>query len=170
MNLIVAVDEKWAIGYKGDLLCYIPTDLKYFKEITTNKIMILGRKTLESFPKGEPLPNRHHFLLSKGDHPMKNHPQVTLCNSVEVLMEKIKDLNQNDIFVVGGGEIYNTMLPFCNKAYITKIHKSFKADTFFPNLDENSQWEFIGNNEFLPIIYEKDKEKLDFDFQIYMKK
>lgn len=170
MNLIVAVDENWAIGYKGDLLAHVPIDLKYFKAVTTGKNLVLGRKTLESFPNGLPLPNRHHFLLSRSNHPLANHSQITLCNSIDDLQDKLQNIDKSEIFVVGGGEIYKELLPFCSKAYVTKLHEKFTADTFFPNLDEDKNWNLIENDINFNINYDPESGGIATDFLLYEKK
>lgn len=181
MNLIVAVDENWGIGYKGDLLCHIPTDLKYFKKVTTGKNIIIGRKTLESFPNKKPLPNRHHFVLTRNVNNVESGENITVCNSFDDLISKISGYDEEDVFVSGGGEIYKMLLPYCKKAYITKINKTFLADTFFPNLDTENGWEMEKNNEFLPINGNdkqegtryvdvmKTGEEISFDFLLYKK-
>lgn len=170
MNLIVAVDESWGIGYKGNLLTHIPKDLKYFKKVTTGKNLVLGRKTLESFPNGMPLPNRQHFVLSRNEHPLANHPQITMCNSIDDLNDKIKEIDKNEIFVIGGGEIYKALLPFCTKAYVTKIYKKFTADTFFPNLDEEKNWNLIENDLNFLNDFDEAEDETPLDFVLYQKK
>ena len=139
MNLIVAVDKNWGIGYQGDLLVKIPQDLKFFKEQTTGKVVIMGRKTLESMPGGRPLPSRLNIVITN----QKNYTVegAMVAHSVEEALELTKDYKKEDIFVIGGEAIYRQMLDKCTIAYVTKIDHKYKADTFFPNLDQLEDWE-----------------------------
>jgi dihydrofolate reductase len=137
MNIIVAVDQNWAIGYKNNLLCHLPSDLKHFKETTLNKTVIMGRKTLESLPNGQPLNNRRNIVLS--NTLTRNH-DMTVVNSMSELKQAICQTDSEDLFVIGGEKVYRLLLPFCHFAYITKIDRAFKADTFFPNLDFDINW------------------------------
>jgi len=138
MNLIVAVDNNWAIGNKNELLIRIPNDHKHFREETTGKVVVLGRKTLETFPQGLPLKNRTNIILSKD----KNYKvkDAIVVHSIEELMEELKQYSEEDIYIIGGESIYRQMLPYCNVAHITKIDHEYEADTYFPNLDEHPEW------------------------------
>ncbi len=122
MNQILSVDSKNMIGKDNDLLVYIPEDLKYFKEKTIGNTIIVGRKTLESFPNGKPLPNRKNIVLSRD----KNYKVdgAVVYNSVEELLENI-DVNDDSIFVAGGGKIYKLLIDYCDKIYLTMIDKDF---------------------------------------------
>ena len=151
MNLIVAIDEKWGIGKNNDLLISIPEDMKFFRTTTNNSIIIMGRKTLESFPNGKPLKNRENVVLTKSN--IKE--DVTIFNSIEDVLNYVK--NKENVFVIGGGSVYKQLLPYCEKAYVTKIKKDFNADVFFPNLDEKDDWELIkfgDNKEWNGISYQ----------------
>jgi dihydrofolate reductase len=141
MNLIVAVDENWGIGYKGKLLTYLPDDLKYFKEKTLYKVVVMGRKTLESLPNGKPLANRTNIVLTRD----KNYKcdGVTVCNSINELTETIKDYDSDSVFIIGGAQIYNELINDCNKAYVTKIYKEFIVDASIKNIDILPNWELI---------------------------
>ena len=150
MIAIAAVDTHWNIGYEGDLLVRIPADLKRFKAMTLGKTVVMGRKTLEALPGGRPLPERENIVLSRRG--IKAQPGLTACASLEELMEAVSELSPDDIFVIGGGEIYRLLLPQCTKAYITKIHKTFSADTWFPNLDLRTDW-YLEEAEG-PFVYE----------------
>lgn len=162
MNLIVAVDDQWGIGKDGDLLCRISTDLKRFRSITSGNVLVLGRKTLESFPKKKPLPNREHVLLTKNlEYKAEG---VTFCNSIEELPCVLEGFGEKDVFVAGGGSIYQQLLPYCDKAYVTKIHDTFPADTYFPNLDLLSEWEIVEEGE------EQEDNGVKFSFVLYQKK
>lgn len=145
MNLIVNVDKNWAIGNSNKLLVSIPADMKFFRETTTGKVVIMGRKTLESFPGGQPLKNRENIVLTKdANYQVKG---AVVVNSKEALLEELKQYNQEDIYVCGGEMIYRMLLPYCHTAYITKMDHAFEADTFFPNLDEDQEWKMTGVSE-----------------------
>ena len=120
MDLIVAVDAKWGIGKDGDLLHPISADLKYFRQKTTGNVLVMGRKTLESFPNKKPLPNRVNIVLTNN----KNYEAegVVLCHGIDELPAVLKDYTDKQIFVAGGGTIYEQLLPQCETAYVTKIY------------------------------------------------
>ena len=145
MNLIVAVDENWAIGYKNELLIRIPADMKMFRQETTGKVVVLGRKTLETFPGGQPLKNRTNIILSTN----KNYKvkDATVVHSVEELLEELKNYADEDIYIIGGETIYRQLLPYCNVAHITKIDRSYEADAYFPNLDTDPAWEVTAESD-----------------------
>ncbi len=138
MKLIVAVDENWGIGNKGGLLAHLPGDLKYFKEKTSGKVVIMGQNTLISFPKSKPLPNRTNIVLS--NDPSFSVEGAIVVRSLDEARKVASEYNTDDVFVIGGASVYRQMLDDCDTAYITKVHKSFEADVFFPNLDENEKW------------------------------
>ncbi|MSS62302.1 dihydrofolate reductase [Velocimicrobium porci] len=138
MNLIVAVDKNWAIGYQNSLLVSIPADMRFFRETTTNKVIIMGRKTLESFPGGKPLKDRLNIVITKKENYDGNG--ATVVHSVEEALELVKDYNTEDVFVIGGESIYRQMLPYCKVAHVTKIDFAYQADTYFPNLDKEDDW------------------------------
>ena len=141
---IVAVDENWGIGYNGDLLEHIPEDLKYFKALTTGNIVIMGRKTWDSLPR-KPLPNRLNVVITSQTNP--NGCDLINGEWIKLSMDNIKfQLEYNNqeydkYFIIGGGQIYKELLPFCERVYVTKIYKSHEnVDTYFPNLDEMDDW------------------------------
>lgn len=136
MKLIVAVDKNWGIGNNGNLLAHIPLDMKHFKEKTMNNLVVMGRKTLESFPGKKPLINRTNLVLTRNTSYSANG--VEIFHSIEELRERI--VGHDNVFIIGGGEIYREFLPYCDEAIVTYIHEKFDADTFFPNLDENPNW------------------------------
>ena len=137
MNLIVAVDKNWAIGKNNKLMWSIPADMKYFRETTKGNIVIMGRKTLESFPQGQPLKNRTNIVITKNpDYKVKD---ALIVHSIEEAMEEAKKY-EGEIYVIGGESIYRAMLPYCEKALVTKIDHAYDADTYFPNLDEDPEW------------------------------
>ena len=145
MNIIVAVDKNWAIGCNNKLLVSIPSDMKFFRETTTGNVVVMGRKTLESFPNGLPLAKRTNIVLTRyQDYKVKG---AILVNSEEELLEELKKYEEDDIFVIGGVSVYEMMLPYCNTVYVTKIDFAYQADTYFPNLDEMPEWEMTEESE-----------------------
>lgn len=134
MNAIVAVDERWGIGQNGELLVRISADLRRFKTLTTGHAVILGRKTLQTFPSGKPLPNRENLIMSTT---MAAAPEGSaVCRTLDEALARAPE----DAFVIGGETVYRELLPYCGKVYVTKIHKTFAADAFFPNLDALDGW------------------------------
>ena len=155
MNLIVAVDKNWGIGSKNKLLVSIPSDMKFFRETTSGKVVVLGRKTLETFPNALPLKNRTNIILT-GNKDFKAKDAI-ICHTVEEVLEELKKYNDEDIYVIGGGTVYRQFLPYCNVAHVTKIDHAFEADTYFPNLDKLSEWEIKETSEektYFDMIYE----------------
>ena len=145
MNLIVAVDKNWAIGCNNELLVRIPNDQKMFRQTTTGKIVVLGRKTIETFPQGLPLPNRTNIILSKSqDYKVKD---ATVVHSIEELLEELKNYPSEDIYIIGGETVYRQMLPYCDVAHVTKIDRKYEADAFFPNLEEDGNWEITAESD-----------------------
>ena len=162
MNIIVAVDRNWAIGYKNKLLVSIPADMKFFRSTTTGKVVVMGRKTLESFPNGLPLKNRINIVLTANrEFKVKD---AIICNSVEELLEELKKYDSDDNYVIGGDSIYHQMLPYCNVAHVTKIDHAYEADTWFPNLDELPEWEITADSE------EQTYFDLEYQFLKYERK
>lgn len=138
MNLIVSVDRNWGIGKKGKLLFYLEQDMEFFKDTTLNKVVVMGRKTFDSLPGKKPLENRVNIVLTRD----KNFKPdgVIVCNSVDAFLEEAKKYPDEDIFVIGGSEIYKLLLPYCNKAYVTKISAVKDADKYMVNLDRENDW------------------------------
>ena len=145
MNLIVAVDKNWAIGNQNKLLVSIPADMKFFRETTTGKVVVMGRKTLESFPQKQPLKNRTNIVLTT-DKDYKVNGAV-LVHTLEELLDELKKYNEEDIYIIGGESIYRQMLPYCKLAHITKIDHVYEADTYFPDLDNMEEWAVTGVSE-----------------------
>ena len=135
MNLIVAVYEDWGIGRDGTQPVALSADRKFFRETTRGAMVIVGRRTIEDFPGQKPLPGRVNIALTRSDADI---PGFTVCHSPEEAMELAK--SAETCFVIGGGSIYQQMLPYCDTAYITKVHTNPGSDTFFPNLDEDENW------------------------------
>ncbi|EIW19269.1 MULTISPECIES: dihydrofolate reductase [Pelosinus] len=141
MKLIVAVDEQWGIGCKGQLLVTIPADMQHFKEKTKGKVIVMGRETFESLPGSKPLQGRINIVLTKN---IKLHWEgVTLCHSLSQLFTALASYRSEDIFIIGGESVYRQCLPYCSEAYVTKISNMHPADTCFPNLDSRPEWQCI---------------------------
>lgn len=145
MNLIVAVDRNWAIGKNNKMMWSLPGDMKFFREKTTGHVVVMGRKTLESFPNGLPLKKRINIVLT-GNKAYQVKDAV-LVHTVEELMEELKRYDSEELFVIGGESIYRLLLPYCDVAYVTKIDHAYEADTYFPNLDETDEWEMTEVSE-----------------------
>lgn len=158
MNIIAAVDANWAIGYKNELLVKIPNDQKWFQKITTGKVVVMGRKTMETFPNGMPLKNRTNIVLT-GDRALRVK-DAELVYGIEELLEKLKQYNTEDVYVIGGESVYEELLPYCDTAYITKIDYTYQADRYFPNLDNDTDWHIESESE----------EQTYFDLEYYFVK
>lgn len=153
MKAILSADKNWGIGYQNRLLTRIPSDMKFFRETTTGRVVVMGRKTLESFPNGLPLKNRTNIVLTGNkDYDVKD---AVIVHSKEELLEELKKYSPDDIYVIGGESIYRMMLPYCDTVYVTKIDHAFQADTFFPNLDEMDEW----------VMTEESEEQTCFDLE-----
>ena len=158
MNLIAAVDKNWAIGKNNELLVSIPNDMKMFRQMTTGKVVVMGRKTLESFPNGLPLKNRVNIVLTKNqNYQVKG---AIIVHSVEEVLEELKKYDSEDVYVIGGEQIYRQMLPYCDTAHMTKIDHSYEADAYFPNLDEKEEWKITAMSD----------EQTYFDLEYYFVK
>ena len=159
MNLIVNVDSNWAIGYRGKLLVSIPEDMKFFRSETTGKVVVLGRKTLDTFPGGQPLKNRTNIILTR--NPNYQVKGAIVCHSVEEVLEELKKYNSEDVYIIGGDSIYKEFLPYCDVAHVTRTDHVYDADAWFPNLEEDPAWVLTGESE------EKTYFDLEFRFCRY---
>mgnify|MGYP002511922343 FL=1 len=145
MNIIVAADNNWAIGNRNRLLVSIPRDQKNFREETTGKVVVLGRKTLETFPQGQPLQNRTNIILSRdAGYRVKG---AAVVHSLEELLEELKKYDSKDVYIVGGESVYRQMLPYCDTAHVTRIDRAYEADTYFPDLDRDPQWKIVADSD-----------------------
>ena len=145
MNLIACVDNNWAIGKNNQLLVRIPADMKFFRETTTGKVVVMGRKTLESFPNGQPLKNRTNIVLTHNrNYKVKD---AIVVYSVEELNEELKKYPSEDIYIIGGESIYEQFVDACDVAHITKVDYAYDADAHFPNLDEKPEWRITQDSE-----------------------
>lgn len=138
MKAIVAVDLNWGIGCGGKLLQTIPEDMKFFKEATLGNVVVMGRETFESLPGKSPLKDRINIVLTRDKSFCDS--RLTICNSVEETLEKLKQYDSDNVYIIGGEAIYNEFLPYCNEIFITKIQKEYDADKYFPNIDIDKTW------------------------------
>lgn len=157
MNAIVAVDNRWAIGNKGGLLVRIPMDQKFFREVTMGKVVVLGRKTLSTFPNGMPLQGRTNIILSR--NPDLQVKGAKVVHSEQELFEELKQYKSEDIYVIGGSMVYELLVPYCSLIHVTKIDYRYAADSYFPNLDETEGWEITGESE--------ENTYFDLEFRFY---
>ena len=158
INAIVAVDNDWGIGFNGELLEHIPEDLKYFKELTMNNIVVMGRKTWESLPK-KPLPNRLNIVISNSERCITSEGAARI--SLDEARIRMANSEAN-WFIIGGGQIYKQLLPLCKKVYVTKIYKKHEnIDAFFPNLDETDEWKAT------PVSDVREYNDISYQFWVY---
>lgn len=154
MNLIAAVDNNWAIGNKNKLLVSIPDDMKFFRETTTGNVVVMGRKTLESFPGKKPLKNRINIVLTRDEE--YSVDGAIIVHSKEELMEELKKYDTENVYVIGGESIYRLLEDECQVAYITHIDYEYEADAHFPDLEATGRWEKTEESEeqtYFDIIY-----------------
>ena len=157
MNLIAAVDKNWAIGKGNDLLVDIPEDKRFFREETLGKVVVMGRKTLESLPTGS-LDFRTNIVLTKD----KNYrpKDICVCHSVDEVLEVVSDYDTNDVYIIGGQSIYEQFVDLCDVAHITKVDYKYDADAHFPNLDKIPEWKVTQMSEehtYFDLCYEFKK-------------
>ena len=145
MNLIAAVNDDWGIGCRGTQTIVIPADRKHFKETTLGAAVITGRTSLADFPGGRPLPGRMNIVLSRDTTLAIDG--ATVVNTLAALHREVAALEGAPVFVIGGGSVYNLLLPYCTRAYITRIYASPESDTFLPNLDKLPNWSLVSRGE-----------------------
>lgn len=145
MNLIACVDNNYGIGYNNNLLVRIPEDMKYFRSQTIGKVVVMGRKTLETFPNQAPLPDRVNIVLTHDTNYQKKN--AIIAHSIDELTEILREYDSEDVYVIGGESIYRALCDRCNVAYLTKVDYEYEADAHFPNLDEDDSWELITESE-----------------------
>lgn len=141
MNLIVNVTQNWGIGFEDKLLVSLRADLERFARLTTGKTLILGRRTLATFPGGRPLKNRTNLILSAS--PGYAVEGAAVVRSLEALLQAIKTLPPEDVWVAGGESVYRQLLPYCRAAFVTRVSVTPPADRFFPDLDRLEQWTLV---------------------------
>lgn len=158
MKAIVAVDEKWGIGKNNGLLFSIKEDMRYFREKTTGKVVVMGSNTLRSFPEGKPLKNRVNIVLFPGG---EKREDCTVVDSLAELSKVLKNYDTEDVFVIGGAMFYRTMLPYCSEIFVTKVFADGEAQVFFENLDEAADFSLVESGE------EREENGLRFRFTRY---
>lgn len=139
MNLIVNADRNWAIGNNNKLLVSIPKDMKTFREMTTGKVIVLGRKTLSTFPGGRPLDSRTNIIMSR-DKNFKVDGAIVV-HGVDDLLDELKKYKSDDVYICGGESVYKQLIPYCDTAHVTRVDHSYAADAYFPDLDKSDEWE-----------------------------
>lgn len=162
MNLIVCADKNWGIGKDGQLLCHLKADMKFFREHTLGKAVVMGRSTLESLPKGEPLPDRTNIVLTRRSDFEKEG--VIVVHDMEELMEELNNYAPDDVMIIGGASVYNEMMDMCDILYVTKVDKAFNSDTYIRNVDENPNFKVVWTSE------EMEEKGLKFRFVEYRRK
>lgn len=151
MKAIVAVDENWGIGHQGKLLVSIPADMRFFREKTTGHVVVMGRRTLESMPGGKPLSDRVNIVMTRKSERLVDGALVV--HDEEELLEALQAYEEDEVYVIGGEEIYSLLLPHCDEAFVTKIDYAYQADAHFPNLDADPTW----------VLAEESEEQTYFD-------
>ncbi len=159
MILIASAGLNWEIGFNNELLFYAPDDMKFFKSQTIENTVIMGRRTFESLPGKKPLKNRDNIILSTDKN--LTVEGATVYHSVEELLEAVKDIKDRKVFVIGGASIYETLIPYCDTAYITQFYAEKEADRFLPDLSKSHDWKLVSRSE------KHDYEGLEFTFDIY---
>ena len=158
LSIIVAKAKNNIIGKENKLIWHLPEDLKHFKELTTGHTIIMGRKTFESL--GRILPNRKHVVFSQNPDFKVDDENVEIVHSMLQIQEYIE--NEEENFVIGGAMIYNLLMPYVTKLYVTQINKDFEGDTFFPRIDENV-WKEVSREKGL----KNEENNLDYEFITY---
>lgn len=154
MNIIASADANWGIGRDNQLLIRIPEDMKQFRTLTTGNVVVMGRKTLKSFPNAKPLPNRTNIVLTRDASYKKEG--VLIVHSIEELTEVLASYDTKSVFVIGGDSIYHQLEPLCDTAYITKIDYEYAADAHLPNLSQMDTWKLVDESEeqtYFDVIY-----------------
>ncbi len=159
MNIIASSSASWGIGSGSSLLFRIKEDMRYFKEKTTGNVVVMGRKTLDSLPGGEPLPDRVNIVLTRNKS--FSREGVTAVHSLDELFDELKKYDCA-VYVIGGGEIYRTLLPYCGRAYITRINAEREADVFLPDLDRDEKWQKTIHGE-----TQTSRTGLEYSFDVY---
>lgn len=145
MNMIAAVDKNWALGNRGSLLVRIPSDQRLLRQETAGKVVVMGRKTLEGLPGGRPFDHCTNIVMStRPDYKVRG---AEVCHDLDELFARIEGTGPDDVIVIGGGQIYRLLLPYCGKVHITRIEHAYTADTWFPNLDLDPDWHITADSD-----------------------
>ena len=156
MKMIVCVSEDFGIGYKGDLLFSLPPDMKFFREQTKEKVVIMGRGTLDSFPNGAPLKNRVNIVLTRDSAFAREGAEI--FHTQDEILEYVKKFPTDDVFVIGGGQIYEMFRDVCDEALVTKVRRTVPCDTYFFDIDSDKEWTLSGESE----VFEHEGTKFSF--------
>lgn len=162
MNLIVAADRNWGIGKDGGLLAHLPSDLKYFKKQTEGKVVIMGRKTLESLPGSRGLPNRINYVLTS--NPDYEAEGCRVVNSEDELWEELSEYDPSDVMLIGGASLYNALYKKCDRLYITRIDAELEADTFIADMASDPDFELESESDVI------EENGLSFRFCVYRRR
>lgn len=169
ISAIVCVDENFGIGSNGDLLVHIPEDIQFFKDVTNGNMVIMGRKTYDSL-RIKPLPNRINYIITSSvdnKNCLEIRKDYTICANLETAKMMLEDASftPHDIYIIGGASIYKELLPYCDKAYVTKVHHAYEnVDTYFPNIENIKEWEIEYQSEI------KEYNNVKYQFYTYRKK
>ena len=145
MNAIAAVSASWGLGKDNDLLFHISEDMKRFRAITTGGTVLMGRKTLESFPNSRPLPNRRNVVLTSHNIEIEG---AEVVHTTDEMLKAVENTDTDTVYVIGGGSLYTALLPLCKRVYLTKVDAVGEgADTWFPNLDKLPNWQVEQESE-----------------------
>lgn len=161
MIAIAAVSENWGIGKNGQLLFSLPTDMRRFRTLTSYMTVVMGRKTLESFPGGKPLPKRRNIVLTSRTAPIEG---AEIVHSIDELLALVADEPAEEVYVVGGAQVYAALLPHCEKVLLTRVFAPAEADAFFPDLDADPGWQAENPSEIL------EENGLRFQFIDYIRR
>ena len=168
MKLIVAVDKEWGIGYKGELLARVRADLQNFRKETEGRVVVLGSKTLATFPGGRPLKNRTNIVLSR--NPDYAPEGALVAHSIDELLAIAGEYESDNVCIIGGETVYTQLLPYCDTAIVTKFDQSFEKDAFMPNLDADESWRLVDESEEMAANPDTDSPAdLKFKFCTYKK-
>ena len=159
MELIAAVYDDWGIGAGGTQPVALAADRKFFRETTKGATVIVGRRTVEDFPGQKPLPGRKNIVLSRSTVQL---PGFTVCADAEQALDNVKE--DQRVFVIGGGSVYRQLLPYCDRAYITKVHAQVTSDTFIPDLDLDPQWQLE------EILHSGEEDGIPYEICLYVRK
>ena len=155
MNILVTVDERWAIGNNDKLLVQIPKNQKLFMEETAGKVLVVGRKALQTFPQGMPLQGRTTIVLSENKE--LKIKGATVVNSLDALLKELKKYPEEDIYIAGGESVFTQLLPYCKVVHVTKVDNVYAANKYFPNLDKDPEWVMTADSDeqtYFDIAYE----------------
>lgn len=161
MNMIACVDSHWGIGNRGKLLVNIPADKKMFKEMTTGGVVLGGRKTMEGLPGGSTLKGRANVVLTGNSK--YSFGDAVIVHTIKEALQELSRYPDDRIYIIGGGMVYQSFLPYCDKAFVTKVNYQYEADAFFPNLDRDAQWVMAHTSE------KQTYYDLEYYFTIYQR-